>query len=89
MGISAKIDVVFMVEKDGSISNIEVAADATEGFEAEAFRLLDDMPEWTPAMWNDRLVRSFVYGTLFFKVYRNGSAEVEFIRRAVNIDDND
>ena len=40
-------------------------------------------------MWNDRLVRSFVYGTLFFKVYRNGSAEVEFIRRAVNIDDND
>lgn len=89
MGISAKIDVVFMVEKDGSISNIEVAADATEGFEAEAFRLLGDMPEWTPAMWNDRLVRSFVYGTLFFKVYRNGSAEVEFIRRAVNIDDND
>ena len=87
--VQGRVIVSFVVEKDGSISNIEVAADATEGFEAEAFRLLGDMPEWTPAMWNDRLVRSFVYGTLFFKVYRNGSAEVEFIRRAVNIDDND
>ena len=38
----------FVVEKDGSISNIKVIRGVTAGLDAEAVRLLNSMPDWQP-----------------------------------------
>lgn len=52
-----KAYVRFVVEKDGSLSNIKVlsAPSATMGMEAE--RLVKNMPKWTPGMVATKIAR--------------------------------
>ena len=47
----------FVVEKDGSFSNIEILKD-TVGLGAEAVRVLKTMPAWNPAKNKGKVVRS-------------------------------
>ena len=81
LSLSARLDVAFIVEEDGSVSNIEIAGGATEGFEAEALRLISGMDGWNVAMHNDNTVRAMVCGTLVFKAQKGSTPTVEFIRR--------
>lgn len=47
----------FVVEKDGSFTDIQVIDDK-QGVGKEAIRVLKSMPQWKPAKHNDRTVRS-------------------------------
>lgn len=47
----------FVVEKDGSISNIKVIKGVTAGLDAEALRLLNSMPNWKPGEQHNQPVR--------------------------------
>ncbi len=55
-----KIQVIvkFIVEKDGSLSDISILRDPGYGAGKEALRVLQSMPKWKPAMQNNRKVRS-------------------------------
>lgn len=57
LGIQGKVIVSFVIEKDGSISNISVAKTPGNELNAEAIRLVKLM-EWRPAKLNDEFVRS-------------------------------
>jgi protein TonB len=61
-GIQGTVYVGFVVEKDGSISHIEVKRGISEECDAEAVRAIKAMPKWKPGMQRNKPVR--VYYTL-------------------------
>lgn len=48
----------FIVEKDGTFSDIQVLNESTEGLGEEAIRVLKTMPAWKAATHNGKMVRS-------------------------------
>jgi len=46
--ISGRVIVQFVVEKDGSISNVKVAKSVVPLLDAEAMRVVRSMPKWIP-----------------------------------------
>ena len=56
-GIQGKVFVGFIVEKDGSISNVEVKRGIGEECDAEAVRVVENMPKWIPGKQNGEPVR--------------------------------
>lgn len=61
-GIEGVINLQFTVKPDGSIGNIKVTRMVDPDLEAEAIRLVKNMPAWTPATDNGTPVESV--GTL-------------------------
>jgi len=57
-GLKGKVIVSFVVEKDGSLTDIKVIRDIGFGTGNEAIRVLRKGPKWTPAVQNGRNVRS-------------------------------
>lgn len=55
--INGKIIVQFVVEKDGSLTDIKVLRDLGFGTKNEAIRLLKSCPKWKPGIQNGRPVR--------------------------------
>ena len=51
-GIEGKVTVAFTVKADGSIGNIKIVRMIDPDLEAEAVRLVKNMPAWTPADQN-------------------------------------
>ncbi len=47
-GLEGKAIVNFIVNKDGSISDVTIAKSAGELFDAEAIRVVSEMPKWIP-----------------------------------------
>ncbi len=56
-GLKGKVVVSFVVEKDGSLTDIKVLKDIGYGSGKEAERVLRKGPKWTPAEQNGRKVR--------------------------------
>lgn len=57
-GIQGIVYLSFVVEKDGSITNIKVLRGIGGGCDEEAIRMLKAMPKWIPAKQNQKIVRS-------------------------------
>ena len=64
-GISGKVICRFVVEKDGSLSNITVVRSLDNSDDKEAVRIIKKMPKWIPGKLNGKVVR--VYYTLPIK----------------------
>ena len=57
--ISGSVLIRFVVEKDGSLSNIKLVRGIGNGFDEEAIRVLTSMKKkWTPGRVNGEVVRS-------------------------------
>lgn len=56
-GIQGTVYVKFIIEKDGSISNVEIIRGIGGGCDEEAIRILRMMPKWKPAMSQGKPVR--------------------------------
>lgn len=56
--ISGKVFLSFVVEKDGTLSDIKILRDIGEGCGNEAVRLVQSMPQWKPGKVNGKAVRS-------------------------------
>ena len=52
-----RVIVTFIVEKDGSISNAKITKSVSEELDAEALRVVNAMPRWTPGRQNGKVVR--------------------------------
>ena len=55
--IEGRVLATFVVETDGSVSNVEVVKPAFPSLDAEAVRVLSAMPKWTPGMQSGKVVR--------------------------------
>lgn len=56
-GIEGQVLVVFIVEKDGSISNAEVSWGVDPSLDQEALRIVNKMPRWKPGTQNGVAMR--------------------------------
>ncbi|WP_423147556.1 energy transducer TonB [Rubrolithibacter danxiaensis] len=65
-GISGRVTVQFVVEKDGSVTDIKVLRGIGGGCDEEAVRVLKTAPKWKPGIQNGRPVRvSYVMPIVF------------------------
>lgn len=56
-GLKGKVYVTFVVEKDGSLTDIKVLRDIGYGTGKEAIRVLSKCPRWNPGVQNGKPVR--------------------------------
>ena len=56
--ITGNVGVTFTVDNEGKISNVRLMQPAHELLNAEAIRIIEEMPDWEPAMRNNIAVRS-------------------------------
>ena len=56
-GIQGRVITNFIVNKDGTISNIVVKEGVNKQLDAEAIRVLSKMPKWKPGKNNGEIVR--------------------------------
>lgn len=55
--ISGRVMISFIVEKDGSLSNVEVLKNVDPALDAEAVRVVKSMPKWEPGKQRGHVVR--------------------------------
>ena len=65
-GIQGRVAVSFIVEKDGSISDVKPVLSVHPLLNKEAVRVVESMPKWTPGKQNGKPVRvRFVVPVMF------------------------
>ena len=57
--ITGRVYLQFVVEKDGSVTNVKVMRDIGGGCGAEAVRVVKSMPKWTPGKQRGKAVRVY------------------------------
>ena len=56
-GVQGRVIISFVVERDGSISDVKVARSVDPSLDREAQRVVKSMPRWTPGKQNGQAVR--------------------------------
>ena len=56
-GIQGRVFIGFIIEKDGSVSNVRNLRGVNSELDAEAMRVVKSMPKWKPGMQNGEAVR--------------------------------
>ena len=64
--LHGEVELDFIIERDGSISNVKVTYSENTDLNTAAIRLISSMPNWSPAMVKNQPVRSPMGITLFF-----------------------
>jgi TonB family protein len=75
--IQGRVIVSFVVDKDGSISNAQVVKSVHPSFDAEALRIINNMPKWIPGTQNGKPVNVKYVVPINFKSSNANSATKE------------
>ena len=67
-GTQGCVVVSFVVEKDGSITNVKVVNSVDPSLDAEALRVVNSMPRWIPGKQNGVPVRVIYNVPISFKL---------------------
>ena len=67
-GVSGKVFVEFVVDKDGSLSNIRVAKGIGVGCDEEALRVIKNSPQWNPGKQRGKAVRVRMVVPIIFRL---------------------
>jgi periplasmic protein TonB len=67
-GVQGVVMVVFIIEMDGSLSNVEVGKGIGGGCDEEALRVVKRMPKWEPAKRGGRAVRLMIRMPIVFRI---------------------
>ena len=67
-GDQGKVYVGFIVEKDGSISDVKIMRGVTSHLDREAMRVVKKMPKWKPGEDKGKIVRSKVTLPVVFRL---------------------
>lgn len=68
MEIQGRVICEFIVEKDGSISNVKVVKSVDDDLDKEALRLINAMPKWRPGKQNGKTVRCYFTMPVTFRL---------------------
>lgn len=68
LGVEGTIIVVFVVNTDGSLSDIEILRGIGGGADEEAIRVIENAPNWTPGKQRDRTVNTRMRLPIRFKL---------------------
>ena len=67
-GIEGRVYVAFIIKENGSISNVQVTQSVDPLLDAEAVRVVQSMPKWSPAEKNGKAVRSIFFLPVIFSL---------------------
>jgi TonB family protein len=67
-GIQGKVFVTFIIDTDGSLSEIKLVKGIGEGCDEEALRMVKKMPNWRPAFYQGKVVRHRYLLPIMFKI---------------------
>lgn len=67
-GIQGEVMILFMVETDGSISNVSVNKGIGKECDDEAVRVIKSMPRWEPGRRNGKSVKVLVRSKIIFRI---------------------
>jgi len=70
LGIEGRVYLQFIVEKDGSLTDIQVVKGIGAGCDEEAVRVLQNSPKWKPAKQRGKKVRFKMTQPISFKLNR-------------------
>lgn len=81
-GISGRVFIQFVIEKDGSVSNVKVMKGIGGGCDEEAVRVVKSMPKWKPGKQKGKPVRVNYILPVSFKLdegetYKSGKGETK------------
>jgi TonB family protein len=76
MGIEGTVIVVFVVNLDGSISDVEVLRGIGGGADEEAIRVVQNSPLWEPGKQRDRVLNTRMILPIRFKLGNTSKAEI-------------
>ena len=65
-GIQGRVQVSFIVEKDGSLTDFVITQSAHPSLDKEAIRVLQSMPKWNPGKHHGQFVTALKYMYVFF-----------------------
>lgn len=68
--IKERVEVTFIVEKDGTITNPYITKSINKEIDAEALKLVNKMPKWEPGRRYGEIVRSYFTLPISFKYHR-------------------
>lgn len=68
MGIEGRVFVEFVVERDGSLTDIKVAKGIGGGCDEEAVRVISEAPKWNPGKQRGKAVRVRMIMPIMFKL---------------------
>ena len=77
-GIQGRVYVTFVIERDGSISEVKVLKGIGYGCDEEAIRVVKSMPNWIPGIEEGKPVRVQFNMPLLFKLNNNGVPDYNF-----------
>ncbi|MBR6191830.1 MAG: TonB family protein [Prevotella sp.] len=83
-GVQGRVIASFVVEEDGSITNANIAKSVDPLLDAEALRVVNAMPNWTPGMQSGKAVR--VKYTLPFTFKLDGKKTVKARTYVLEVD---
>ena len=88
--IEGRVVVKFIVEKDGSVSNVTVVRGVHKALDSEAFRVVRSMPAWEPGRNEGEPVRSYFNLPITFRLTPEEDKDEDidnFARGIINQDD--
>ncbi len=68
-GIEGRVSVSFIVDKDGSITDVKVVRSPNPALANEMVRLVTSMPKWIPAKQGNKIVRSRFIQSMMFSLH--------------------
>ena len=71
-GIQGRVMVGFVIEKDGSVTDVHVVKGVSEELDAEALRVVGASPKWKPGRVNGNRVRTTLTIPVEFKLEKKG-----------------
>jgi TonB family protein len=75
-GIEGKIFIEFVIEKDGTLSNLAILKNVDETLDAEAMRVMALSPKWTPGRQRGEIVRQKMVLPIAFSLAKQGSLKI-------------
>ena len=65
----------FTVKEDGNIENVNIVRGISSSLDAEAIRVLSDMPKWQPGMQDGKAVPTLYTVPVVFRIIENGKQD--------------
>ncbi|MDD2474336.1 MAG: TonB family protein [Dysgonamonadaceae bacterium] len=70
-GIQGRVIVNYIIEKDGSLSDVQIVRGVDPSLDKEAIRIIEAMPKWNPGLQRDERVRVRYTLPISFKLDEN------------------
>ncbi len=67
-GIQGRVHLTFVIEKDGSVTNVKALRSPDDRLSQEAVRMVSAMPKWNPARRGEKVIKSLFRLPLNFRL---------------------